>query len=107
MRLEYFVPRFLSPSMGPYHDSNLSLAALVTEYDHSLEDILRMSPCKLTLTKPDSFFAYFQNVVIFGSEEAWQPFMQATLRELNGPVVTEELVGMRESFSLSMGDMDT
>ena len=33
--------------------------------------------------------------------------MQATLRELHGAVVTEELVGMRESFSLSVGDVDT
>ena len=45
--------------------------------------------------------------MIFGSEEAGRPFIQATLRELNGAVVTVELVGVRESFSLFMGDVDT
>ena len=49
--LEYFVPKFLSPSMGPYQDSNLSVAALVTEFNYSLEDILLMCPCKLKLTE--------------------------------------------------------
>ena len=47
-RLGSQIPQSLD---GPYHDSNLSLAAIVRDFELSLEDVLRMCPCKLMLTE--------------------------------------------------------
>jgi hypothetical protein len=48
--IEFFVPRFHGPSIGPYHDSQFSLAALVRDFDLSIDDVVRMFPGKLRLS---------------------------------------------------------
>ena len=45
-----FRSQILGPQIGPHHDSQFSLAALVRDFDLSLDDVVRMCPGKLRLS---------------------------------------------------------
>ena len=55
------------------------------------------------MSQSDFTVADFWNVVIFGGEELGRIYVEATLRELNGSVETEEAGAMRKNSFLVCG----